>query len=236
MLNVQNLHASYGRLRALSGVTFSVAAGEIVTILGRNGSGRSTTCKAIIGMVPPTTGQVELRNRNLAGLPPHQIARAGIGYVPEERRIFGQLTVEENLQLGMQPLRSGSSVAEWRMDDLYAKFPRLHERRHVKAGFLSGGEQQVLTIFRTLLGNPLAILIDEPTEGLAPMIVDVVSDLVVEMKQRGLGIVLMEQKLAMALRLADRVLVMGRGQIVFSGSPAAFEASSELRKQWLEVA
>ncbi len=234
MLSVRDLHAAYGNIHVLRGVAFEIAGGEIATILGRNGSGRSTTCKAVMGLLPPLRGQVLLGGVDLAGRESHDIARAGLGYVPEERLIFTTLTVEENLIMGQKPAKSGA--ARWSMDELYDLFPRLRERRNIRAGFLSGGEQQMLTMFRTLLGNPSAILIDEPTEGLAPKIVDVVGEAILEMKRRGLAVVLMEQKLSMAMKVTDTVLVMGHGQIVFAGSPQAFEADPGIRRQWLEVA
>ncbi len=233
MLNVRGLHAYYGNIHVLYGVDFNIAGGEIATILGRNGSGRSTTCKAVMGLLKPAEGSVRLNGEDLAGRPGHEIARAGIGYVPEERSIFSTLTVEENLVLGMKAPSAGA--ARWTMEELYALFPRLKERRNVRAGFLSGGEQQMLTIFRTLLGNPAVILIDEPTEGLAPRIVDVVSEVVLEMKKRGLAVVLLEQKLSMALRVTDTIMVMGHGQIVFSDTPEAFNDNPAIRRQWLEV-
>ena len=234
MLSIRGLHAGYGNIHVLRGVEFDVASGEIVTILGRNGSGRSTTCKAAMGLIRPGAGAVRLNGVDLAGQDSHEIARAGIGYVPEERLIFTTLTVEENLIMGQKPPRNGA--ATWTMDELYRLFPRLKERHNVRAGHLSGGEQQMLTMSRTLLGNPSAILIDEPTEGLAPKIVDIVGESVLEMKRRGLAIVLLEQKLSMAMRVTDRVLVMGHGQIVFSGSPGEFESDTGIRRQWLEVA
>lgn len=234
MLAVRGLHALYGSIHVLRGVDFDVAGGEIATILGRNGSGRSTACKAIMGMVPPARGEIRFDGENLAGRQGHEIARAGIGYVPEERLIFTNLTVEENLLLGMKAPRAGG--ASWTQDELYALFPRLKERRRVRAGFLSGGEQQMLTIFRTLLGNPGAILIDEPTEGLAPKIVDVVSNVILEMKRRKLAVILLEQKLSLALRITDKVMVMGQGKIVYTGTPQEFTADASIRRQWLEVA
>ncbi|NEI74551.1 ATP-binding cassette domain-containing protein [Rhizobium lusitanum] len=233
MLSVRGLHAYYGNIHVLHGVDLDVAGGHITTILGRNGSGRSTTCKAIMGILKPARGEVKLNGENVAGRAGHDIARAGIGYVPEERLIFATLTVEENLQLGMKPARSG--VASWTVEELYAFFPRLKERRRVRAGYLSGGEQQMLTIFRTLLGNPSVILVDEPTEGLAPKIVDVVTEVMMEMKRRGLGIVLLEQKLSMALRVTDSIMVMGHGQIVFNGTAQEFHDNPSIRRQWLEV-
>lgn len=233
MLSVRGLHALYGNIHVLHGVNFDIAGGQIATILGRNGSGRSTTCKAIMGILRPARGEVTLDGRNLAGLEGHEIARAGIGYVPEERLIFTTLSVEENLLMGVKKPRPGAPT--WSIEELYALFPRLKERRHVRAGYLSGGEQQMLTIFRTLLGNPRTILIDEPTEGLAPKIVDVVSEVILEMKRRGLAVVLLEQKLSMALRIADTVMVMGHGQIVFNGTPQVFSHDAGIRRQWLEV-
>lgn len=233
MLSVRDLHAYYGNIHVLHGVDFDVASGEVATILGRNGSGRSTTCKAVIGILTPKSGEVRLKGKDLAGRSGHDIARAGIGYVPEERLIFSTLTVEENMILGVKSARDGA--ASWTIDELFSLFPRLRERRNVRAGFLSGGEQQMLTIFRTLVGNPSVILIDEPTEGLAPKIVDVVAEAVLEMKRRGLAVVLLEQKLSMALRVTDTIMVMGHGQIVFKGTPDAFNADPEVRRQWLEV-
>jgi branched-chain amino acid transport system ATP-binding protein len=234
MLSVRGLHALYGNIHVLRGVDFDIDRGQIATILGRNGSGRSTTCKAIMGIVRPADGEIRLDGENIAGKPGHEIAHAGIGYVPEERLIFTNLTVEENLLLGMKKPRGGT--ASWTAEELYALFPSLKERRRVRAGYLSGGEQQMLTIFRTLLGNPGVILIDEPTEGLAPKIVEVVSEAVLEMKRRGLAVVLLEQKLTMAMRVTDTVMVMGQGQIVFNGTPQTFNADANIRRQWLEVA
>jgi branched-chain amino acid transport system ATP-binding protein len=234
MLSVRGLHALYGNIHVLRGVDFDIARGQIATILGRNGSGRSTTCKAIMGIVSPARGEIRLDGENMAGRQGHEIARAGIGYVPEERLIFTNLTVEENLLLGMKKPRADG--ASWTPDELYALFPPLKDRRRVRAGYLSGGEQQMLTIFRTLLGNPDVILIDEPTEGLAPKIVEVVSEAILEMKRRGLAIVLLEQKLALALRITDTVMVMGQGKIVFTGTPQTFTADASIRRQWLEVA
>lgn len=234
MLSVTGLEAGYGAIQVLRGVEFDVPGAHVTTILGRNGSGRSTTCKAMMGLVTPLAGEVRLNARNLAGLQSHDIAHAGLGYVPEERLTFTTLTVEENLILGQKAPVDGA--ARWSMNELYDLFPRLRERRHVRAGYLSGGEQQMLTMFRTLLGCPSAILIDEPTEGLAPMIVDVVGETVREMKRRGLAIILLEQKLSMAMKVADSVLVMGHGQIVWRGTPAEFDADPSIRRQWLEVA
>ncbi len=234
MLQVRDLRASYGNIQVLRGVNFAVAGGEVVTILGRNGTGRSTTCKAIMGLLPSRSGTVLLGERDISALPSHLIARAGVGFVPEERLIFNNLSVEENLHIGAKAPAQGGTV-RWEMGDLYALFPRLKERRNVKAGFLSGGEQQMLTMFRTLMGNPGVILIDEPTEGLAPKIVDVVGETIQEMRRRGLAVLLLEQKLALTFRVTDRVLVMGHGALVFSGSTDAFRADAQVRREWLEV-
>jgi branched-chain amino acid transport system ATP-binding protein len=233
MLNVTDLHAAYGNIKVLNGVTLSVPGGSIATILGRNGSGRSSTCKAVMGLLPPMRGQVTLKGKELAGLPAHEISRAGIGYVPEDRQVFKNLSVEENFKIGIQPAKVGR--AAWTVDELLDVFPRLRERRHIKAGFLSGGEQQMLTLFRTLLTNPDVMLIDEPTEGLAPKVVEALAEVILEMKRRGLALLLLEQKLAMVMRLTDRVFVMGRGEIVFSGSVADFQADDAVRRTWLEV-
>ncbi|MGU3575019.1 ABC transporter ATP-binding protein [Brucellaceae bacterium C25G] len=233
MLNISDLHAAYGNIKVLNGVTLSVPGGSIATILGRNGSGRSSTCKAVMGLLPPMNGQVLFNGQDLAGLQAHEISRIGIGYVPEDRQIFRNLSVEENLLIGMQPAKLGR--AAWNLAELYDVFPRLKERRNVKAGFLSGGEQQMLTLFRTLLTNPGVMLIDEPTEGLAPKVVDALTEVILEMKRRGLALLLLEQKLAMVMRLTDRVFVMGRGEIVFSGSVDEFQNDETVRKTWLEV-
>jgi branched-chain amino acid transport system ATP-binding protein len=230
-LRVEKLHAAYGNVHVLNGVTFDVRAGEIVTILGRNGSGRSTACKTIMGLVEPLSGSVRYADVELAGASPHTIARRGIGYVPEDRQIFRNLTVAENLALGSKTAAAGCPT--WKTDELLDVFPRLRERLKIQAGHLSGGEQQMLTLFRTLLGNPGVILIDEPTEGLAPKIIDAVAECIVEMKRRGLAVLLLEQKMSMALRLTDRFLIMGRGEIVFAGTPAEFEAADETRKRWI---
>ncbi len=204
----------------------------IVTILGRNGSGRSTLCKAIMGLIP-RRGRILFHGCDLTASPTHQIAKHGVGYVPEERDVFQRLTVEENLLLGVKAPRSKRPA--WTVDEMFALFPRLRERRRIKAGNLSGGEQQMLSIFRTMLGNPDLILVDEPTEGLAPMIVERVSETLLELKRRGTAVLLLEQKLTLALEIADRVLVMGHGKIVFSGSVELFQRSPDIRRRWLEV-
>jgi branched-chain amino acid transport system ATP-binding protein len=234
LLEVEGLHAHYDKSHILHGVHLSMAAGEIVSLLGRNGSGRSTTLKTIMGLVRPTAGSVRLDGVELAGARAFRIARAGLAYVPEEREIFANLTVDENLRIGAQPPRRG--VPAWTAEQMYGYFPLLRERRSTLAGMLSGGEQQMLTICRSLLGNPKALLVDEPTEGLAPKIVEVVTEFIRDICRQGVAVLLVEQKLTIALRVAARVYVMGHGQIVFEGTPETLRGSPEVRRDWLEVA
>ncbi len=231
MLTLNDVHAFYGKSHVLHGVNFKVNAGEIVALLGRNGSGRSTTVKAIMGLVD-CTGSVLLKDLELLGKKAFEIAHAGLGYVPENRDIFPTLTVHQNLLLGQ---KSGAKNARWGFEDMYKMFPRLRERQHTEAGVLSGGEQQMLTLCRTLMGDPELIMIDEPTEGLAPKIVELVAEYLRELKRRGISVLLVEQKLTIALEVADRCLVMGHGQIVFEGTPAELRANAYIRKEWLEV-
>ena len=231
MLSVRDLHAFYGKSHVLHGVHFDVQPGEIVALLGRNGSGRSTTAKAVMGMVQ-AQGDVRFKDQPLLGMKPFQIAHRGLGYVPESRDIFPTLTVQQNLLLGQKGAGKGS---RWTFDDMYAMFPRLKERQHTEAGVLSGGEQQMLTLCRTLMGDPELIIIDEPTEGLAPKIVELVGEYLKKLKERGVSVLLIEQKLTIAMTISDRVLVMGHGSIVFEGSPAALRADAAVRKEWLEV-
>ena len=231
MLKLDDVHAYYGKSHVLHGVNFEVREGEIVALLGRNGSGRSTTVKAIMGLVE-ATGSVHWKGSELRGRKAFEIAHAGIGYVPENRDIFPSLTVQHNLVLGQ---KSGAKKPRWGFDDMYRMFPRLKEREHTAAGVLSGGEQQMLTLCRTLMGDPDLIMIDEPTEGLAPMIVELVADYLRELKRQGISTLLVEQKLTIALEVADRCLVMGHGQIVYEGTPAELRANAEIRKEWLEV-
>jgi branched-chain amino acid transport system ATP-binding protein len=231
MLKLQNLHAYYGKSHVLHGVNFEVRAGEIVALLGRNGSGRSTTVKAIMGLVD-CTGTVHWKDRDVLGSKAFEIAHAGIGYVPENRDIFPTLTVHQNLMLGQ---KSGAKSSRWGFDDMYKMFPRLKERQFTEAGVLSGGEQQMLTLCRTLMGDPELIMIDEPTEGLAPKIVELVAEYLRELRRRSISVLLVEQKLTIALEVADRCLVMGHGQIVFEGTPAELRANTYIRKEWLEV-
>jgi len=231
MLAVTDLHAFYGKSHILHGVSLAVGAGEIVGLLGRNGVGRSTTIKAIMGDVP-CRGSVRFRDAELVGLPPYAIARKGLGYVPENRDIFPTLTARQNLLLGMKkPKQTG----RWSIEDMFNLFPNLRERADVPGGVLSGGEQQMLTICRTLMGDPDLVMIDEPTEGLAPLLVKQVAELLVEIAQRGVSILLVEQKLTIALRISQRVYVMGHGRIVFEGTPDELQANEAVRKEWLEV-
>ena len=231
MLKVDQLHAYYGKSHVLHGVNFHVAPGEIVALLGRNGSGRSTTAKAIMGMVH-AEGSVDWKGQSLLGRKPFEIAHMGLGYVPESRDIFPGLTVQQNLLLGQ---KGAGKASRWSFDDMYAMFPRLKERENTEAGVLSGGEQQMLTLCRTLMGDPDLIMIDEPTEGLAPKIVELVGEYLQRLKQRGISVLLIEQKLTIAMHISDRALVMGHGSIVFDGTPAELRADAGTRKEWLEV-
>lgn len=231
MLKVENLHAYYGKSHVLHGVSFDVAPGEIVALLGRNGSGRSTTAKAIMGLVE-CQGRIDWKGQAIQGKKAFEIAHKGLGYVPENREIFPKLTVHQNLQLGQK--RSGKN-GRWSFEDMFNMFPRLREREHTEAGVLSGGEQQMLTLCRTLMGDPDLIIIDEPTEGLAPKIVELVGQFLQSLKTRGVSVLLIEQKLTIAMNISDRALVMGHGSIVFEGTPDELRANSYIRKEWLEV-
>jgi branched-chain amino acid transport system ATP-binding protein len=231
MLKLDKVHAYYGKSHVLHGVNLEVGGGEIVALLGRNGSGRSTTVKTIMGLVDGT-GSIRWRDQEILGRKAFEIAHLGIGYVPENRDIFPKLTVHQNLMLGQK--RKDTS-GRWSFDDMYRLFPRLKERQHTEAGVLSGGEQQMLTLCRTLMGDPELIMIDEPTEGLAPKIVELVAEYLRELKRRGISVLLVEQKLTIALEVADRCLVMGHGAIVFSGTPAELRADANVRREWLEV-
>ena len=231
MLDVDNLHAYYGKSHILRGVTFRVGEGEIVSLLGRNGAGRSTVVKTIMGQVRPV-GSVRFRGVRIDGLEPYQIARKGLGYVPEDREIFPALTVRENLLLGMKPFRPSG---RWSFDDVFRLFPVLRERIDVAGGVLSGGEQQMLTICRTLMGDPDLVMIDEPTEGLAPQVVEQVRRLLERIAARGVAILLIEQKLTIALAISHRLYVMGQGRIVFEGSSRELRNNHAVRREWLEV-
>lgn len=230
LLEISGLHAYYGKSHVLQGVDLKVHAGEIVSLLGRNGVGRSTTVKAIMGHVH-STGSVMFDGKQIHGLKTHEIAREGLGYVPESREVFPSLTVEQNLLLGQKR----GKRSQWTIDDMYEMFPRLKERRHTHAGVMSGGEQQMLTLCRSLIGDPRLIMIDEPTEGLAPQIVEQVASYLETLRQRGVAVLLVEQKLAIALDISQRVYVMGRGTIVFEGAPGDLRDARQVRKDWLEV-
>ena len=231
MLEVDGLHAYYGKSHILQGVSLTVGAGEIVSLLGRNGAGRSTTIKTIMGEVR-AVGSIRFKGQRIDGRKPHEIARLGLGYVPEDRAIFPALTVRENLVLGMKSARPSG---RWSQDDMFALFPILRERADAPGGVLSGGEQQMLTICRTLMGDPDLIMVDEPTEGLAPKMVDLVRELLENVSRRGIAILLIEQKLTIALAISHRLYVMGHGRIVFEGAPQDLRANDAVRKEWLEV-
>jgi branched-chain amino acid transport system ATP-binding protein len=231
MLEVNDLNAWYGKSHILRGVNFNVGNGEIVSLLGRNGVGRSTTIKAIMGDVT-RPGSIRFKGQEISTLKPHEIARAGLGYVPENRDIFPRLTVRENLILGM---KSTKPSKRWSMEDMFELFPRLRERAETPGGVLSGGEQQMLTMCRTLMGDPDLVMIDEPTEGLAPKMVELVGELLARIAERGVSILLVEQKLTIALRISKRLYVMGHGQIVFEGSADDLKQNAAIRKEWLEV-
>ena len=231
MLTVRDLHAYYGKSHILQGVYLDVGENEIVSILGRNGVGRSTTLKAIMGD-PQPQGEIIFRDASIAGLRPHEIAHRGIGFVPEERAIFPSLTVEQNLPLG---IKSGREKGRWSVEETWRLFPQLKERANAPGGALSGGEQQMLTICRTLMGDPDLIMIDEPTEGLAPQMVERIGELLTEIARRGISILLVEQRLVIAMRISHRVFVMGHGRMVFHGTPAELMDNADIRREWLEV-
>ena len=231
MLKLIDLNAFYGKSHVLHGVSFEIQGGQIVALLGRNGSGRSTTAKAIMGLVA-CHGSILWNNTEIVGKKAYQIAHLGIGYVPENRDIFPNLTVHQNLLLGQ---KGSGKASRWSFDDMYAMFPRLRERQHTEAGVLSGGEQQMLTLCRTLMGDPDLIIIDEPTEGLAPKIVELVGQYLQLLKSKGISVLLIEQKLTIAMAISDRALVMGHGSIVFDGTPDSLRADADTRKEWLEV-
>jgi branched-chain amino acid transport system ATP-binding protein len=231
MLKVTDLNAYYGKSHILQGVNFQVNEGEIVSLLGRNGVGRSTTIKSIMGEVPPQ-GSIEFRGEQIAGLKEHEVALRGLGYVPENRDVFAGLTVRQNLILGIKDMKK---QGRWQMEDMFEMFPNLRQRADVDAGVLSGGEQQMLTMCRTLMGDPDLVMIDEPTEGLAPKIVEQVGELLSEIARRGVSILLVEQKLAIALKISHRLYVMGHGKMVYEGTPDDLKANDQVRKEWLEV-
>ena len=233
MLTVAGLEAAYGRARVLFGVDLAVTSGEILVLLGRNGAGKSTTLKTIMGLVEPAGGSVTFDGRRLDGMPAHEIARAGLGYVPEDRRVFAGLTIAENLDVGRQPPRAGAP--SWDEERVYRLFPRLAELKDRRAGQTSGGEQQMLTVGRTLMGNPRCLLLDEPSEGLAPVVVDAMAEATTALKREGLAVLLSEQNLRFALRVADRAAIIEQGRIKFSGPVAALPADESLARAYLAV-
>lgn len=234
LLAIENLTARYGPTQVLFGVSLHVNAGETVTVVGRNGAGRSTLIKAIAGRVE-RAGVVKLGGENLTARPAFEVARTGVAYVPENREVFADLTVEENLTLGAPQARGSSGGFPWSIEQSYELFPRLAERAKAPAGVLSGGEQQMLAFARALMGCPRLLLVDEPTEGLSPMMVKLISDTLVTLRNSGLSILLVEQKLDIALDIAARAYVLGRGEIVFTGSPAELKAAERVRRAWIEV-
>jgi branched-chain amino acid transport system ATP-binding protein len=231
MLEVTDLHAFYGKSHVLHGVSLQVRPGEIVSLLGRNGVGRSTAIKAVMGLAT-ASGKVRFKGEQILGLKAHEIARRGLGYVPEDRAVFADLTVRQNLLLGV---KKPGEQTRFGLKDAFALFPRLHEREETPGGVLSGGEQQMLTLCRTMMGDPDLVLIDEPTEGLAPKVVEQVAEFLSKINQRGISILLVEQKLAIALDISKRLYVMGHGRVVFEGTPQELRANEVLRKEWLEV-
>ena len=233
MLEVTDLHAYYGKSHILQGVNINIQEGEIVALLGRNGVGRSTTCKAIMGDVPPV-GSVKFKGQEIAGKKPFEVANIGLGYVPENRDIFPGMTTRQNLILGLKPGQK-DGMGRWSMENMFDMFSNLRERADVEASVLSGGEQQMLTMCRTLMGDPDFIMIDEPTEGLSPQMTQRVAELLKEIANRKIATLLVEQKLSIAMDIADRVYVMGHGQVVFEGTPQDLRDREDVRKEWLEV-
>ncbi len=234
LLSLKDLNTYYEQSHILQGVSLDVEQGEIVCLLGRNGVGKSTTLKSVIGLVKPRSGEVLFKGENVAGLPPHTIANKGVGYVPEERRIFGPLTVRENLLMGIKSGKKENGDG-WSIEKIFKYFPALQKREKQKGGHLSGGEQQMLTIARTLMGNPQVILIDEPTEGLAPKIVETVEQVIQDIHRQGVPVLLVEQNMRVALRLAGRIYVIAKGKIMFQGTSGELEKAQDIREKYLEV-
>jgi branched-chain amino acid transport system ATP-binding protein len=233
MLKATDVHSYYGRAHILQGVTFHLPPGQVMVLLGRNGAGKSTTMKTLIGIVRPASGRIDFAGTDITGWEPHRIARAGLGYVPEERRIFTDLTVLENLEVGRQPPRD--SRPAWTEQRLFTLFPNLGRMRSRTGGRMSGGEQQMLTIARTLMGNPRLLLLDEPSEGLAPVIVEQMADAILALKQEGVTVLLAEQNLHFAARVADRAAVIEKGRITWTGTMAALQADATARAAYLAV-
>lgn len=236
LLDVKDIHSYYGKSHILHGVSMQLEKGELVCLLGRNGVGKTTTLKSIMGLVEPSDGSIIFNGQDLVGMPPYEIARTGVGFVPEERRIFGSLTVHENLQIGIKKSNGNSSSdAEWTLDKIYDSFPKLKDRMNNKGKHLSGGEQQMLTVARTLMGNPELILVDEPTEGLAPLIVKDVLEMLSRVRESGVTVLMVEQNFKAAIKVADRFYIMSKGQIVFGGDGPTLMAADDVRKSYLEV-
>jgi branched-chain amino acid transport system ATP-binding protein len=233
LLTVSGLHAYYGRAHILSDVDFTLRTGEVVALLGRNGAGKSTTMKSVMGIVQPAKGEVDFVGNAVAGKQPHEICRLGLGYVPEDRRVFSELTVMENLDVGRQPTRAGT--AEWTHEKLFEIFPNLAEMRNRPGGRMSGGEQQMLTIARTLMGNPLAVLLDEPSEGLAPVIIEQMANTILDLKKQGLSILLSEQNLHFSTLVSDRAYIIEKGRIRYEGTMKELEEDEEVRSAYLTV-
>ena len=232
LLELEEIHTAYGLSRVLFGISLEIAAGECVCLLGRNGVGKTTTMRSIMGLTPPGEGYVRWHGKDITGWAPHRVARAGIGFVPEDRRIFAELTVWENLEVGD---RAARRPGRWTIDAVGELFPVLRERRDQRGGFLSGGEQQMLTIARTLMGNPELLLLDEPSEGLAPLVVDLLREKIDELKAQGLTILLAEQRVDFALALAERVYVLEKGAVRFSGAAAELRQDKALLDRLLSL-
>ncbi len=236
MLEIKNIQSYYGKSHILQGVSMTLKEGELVCLLGRNGVGKTTTLKSIMGLVKPTEGSIRFRDQELIGKQPYEVARLGVGYVPEDRRIFRSLTVHENLLIGIKSAdKNNGTNTPWTVEKVYEIFPRLKERRENKGGHLSGGEQQMLTVARTLMGNPNLILVDEPTEGLAPLIVRDVLEMLATVRNAGVTVLMVEQNFKASIKVADRFYIMGKGHIVFEGDTAALLAAEDVRKNYLEV-
>ncbi len=233
MLELKRLNSCYGRAQILFDIELELAAGEVVALLGRNGAGKSTALKTVMGLLQAVSGEVRFKSRNISNLSPYQVARLGLGYVPEDRRIFADLTVTENLEVGRQPPREGAP--HWTLEKLFELFPNLGRMRERRGGRMSGGEQQMLAIARTLMGNPSAILLDEPFEGLAPVIVENVATTIRELKREGLSVLLCEQNLRYARLVADRACIIEKGRLCHAGSMAALDADPALLQRYLSV-
>jgi branched-chain amino acid transport system ATP-binding protein len=234
LLELKDLHTYYQESHILQGISLNVDQRDIVCLLGRNGVGKTTTLKSTIGLVKPRSGEVLFKGKNVSGTPPYTIAKLGVGYVPEDRRIFPTLTLRENLLMGIKSGQKGNRDG-WTIEKVYKYFPALQAKDKQKGGHLSGGEQQMLTIARTLMGNPEVLLIDEPTEGLAPLIVDTVEEVIQDIHQQGIPILLVEQNMRVALRLAERIYVISKGKIVFQGTCQELKDAQEIREKYLEV-